>query len=48
VASRNLLACPRTEPDNAQNQHREYSNIQHCINHASLPLKASAKGIDLW
>jgi hypothetical protein len=24
------------------------SHIQHCINHASPPLKASAKGIDLW
>jgi hypothetical protein len=27
---------PRTEPDNAQNQRREYSNIQCYINHASL------------
>jgi hypothetical protein len=31
---------PRTEPDNAQNQRREYSDIQHCINHASPPLKS--------
>jgi hypothetical protein len=29
------LTCPRTEPDNAQNQHREYSDVQQCIN---LPL----------
>jgi hypothetical protein len=26
---------PRTETDNAQNQRREYSDIQDCINHAS-------------
>ena len=29
---------PRTEPDNAQNQRREYSDIQNCINHAFPPL----------
>jgi hypothetical protein len=31
---------PRTEPGDAQNQRREYSDIKHCINHASPPLKA--------
>jgi hypothetical protein len=36
VASRNSPMCPRIEPDNAQNQRREHSDIQHCINHASL------------
>jgi hypothetical protein len=30
----------RTEPDNAQTQRRKYSDIQHCINHASPPLKS--------
>ena len=35
-ASRNSLMRPRTEPDNAQYQRREYCNIHHCINHASL------------
>jgi hypothetical protein len=38
TASRNPLVCPRAEPDNAQP--REYSDIQHRINHASPPLKA--------
>ena len=27
---------PRTEPDNAENQRREDSNIKQCINHGSL------------
>jgi hypothetical protein len=27
---------PRTEPDNAETQRREYSNINQCINHGSL------------
>jgi len=36
MASRNALTPPRTEPDNAQNQRREYGNVKHCINHASL------------
>jgi hypothetical protein len=36
LASRNSLMRPRTEPDNAQDQRREDSDIQHCINHASL------------
>ena len=40
MSSRNSLMRPRAEPDNAQYQRREYSDIQHCINHASPPLKA--------
>jgi hypothetical protein len=35
----NSLTRPRTKPDNAQNQRREYSDVQYCINHASPPLK---------
>jgi hypothetical protein len=31
---------PGTEPDNAQNQRRENSDIEHCIDHAFPPLKA--------
>ena len=34
--SRNPLTRPRTEPDNAQNQGREDSDIKQCINHGSL------------
>jgi hypothetical protein len=36
----NSLMRPRTEPDDAQNQRREDSDIHHCINHAFSPLKA--------
>jgi hypothetical protein len=46
-ASRNSLMRPRTEPDNAQNQRREYCDIHHCINHASLHWKADCRYIDL-
>ena len=31
LRSRNSLTRPRTEPDNAQNQRREYSDTEHCI-----------------
>ena len=36
LLSINSLMRPRTEPDNAQTQHREDSNIKQCINHGSL------------
>jgi hypothetical protein len=36
LLSINSLARPRTEPDNAQSQHCEDSNIKQCINHLSL------------
>jgi hypothetical protein len=36
MSSRNSLMRPRAEPDNAQTQRREDSNINHCINHAPL------------
>ena len=39
IAPPNSLTQPRTKADKAQNQHREYNYIQHCINHASSPLK---------
>ena len=37
-ASTNALMHPvRTEPDDAQDQHRERGEIQQCINHTSSP-----------
>jgi hypothetical protein len=37
-ASMNSAYAPsRTEPDDAQDQHRERGEIQQCINHASSP-----------
>ena len=37
-ASTNSLMHPvRTEPDDAQDQHRERGEIQQCINHTSSP-----------
>jgi hypothetical protein len=36
---------PGTETDYAQNQRREYSDIQHRINHAFPPLKADCQPI---
>ena len=36
LLSINSLMRPRTEPYNAQSQHREDSNIKQCINHVSL------------
>ena len=42
LLSINSLMRPRTEPDNAQNQHREDSNIKQCINHVSLHSKQIA------
>ena len=36
LLSINSLMRPRTEPDNAQTQHREDSNIKQCIKHGSL------------
>jgi hypothetical protein len=30
------MYAPTHQPDNAQNQRGEYSDIQHCINPASL------------
>jgi hypothetical protein len=36
LPSINPLMRPRTEPDNAETQHREDGDIQHCINHGSL------------
>jgi hypothetical protein len=41
LLSVNSLMRPRTEPDNAQNQCREDSNIKQCINHGSLHRKHS-------
>jgi hypothetical protein len=36
LLSINSLMRPPAEPDDAQNQRREDSNIKHCINHISL------------